>query len=90
MIFDDVKQTRILNLRADISEEAPFIQVENVQDLYIENCRPASMAKTGIRVFGNVTKNIRLSGMDEQRFEKMFVADHGADAGEISISNAFE
>ncbi len=83
--LEDVKSCSILNARADVYTETSFINTSDIQDIFIQNPKPAGPCRSVINIEGESAKFIRISGADSVRFDKIYEINSDLNSSEVHV-----
>ena len=91
IIIDDVVNFELSDSKVSATSEAEcMIRLQNVRQAWIRNCMPVGSNETFLRVEGNKSSDILLTGNDLRGFKNSYVCNSGASMDEVISKNNIE
>ena len=90
LYLEDIENGKFLDVQADINSNSTFIHGNNVRDITIKNPWTANTCISVIDIKGKQSKSIKLSDIDKQKFNEIFIASSEVDNGIFRIGSFYE
>ncbi len=72
LYLEDVRNSKILDMQADVAIVSALIKVNNAKDLYINNPWIKGSCASLIEISGEQSKSVILSNIDKKKYKELF------------------
>ncbi len=72
LYLEDVRNSKILDMQADVATASALIKVNNAKDLYINNPWIKNSCESLIEISGEQSKSVILSNIDKKKYKELF------------------
>ncbi len=90
LYFDDVKGVKVLNLQTGIDKNAPLIRAKDAEHVYISNPVGDKKCESVIDVYGESSKDIRITEVKKNEFSTLFRLYDGAVKKEVKTGVVYK
>jgi hypothetical protein len=88
--FEKTASLNLTDIQADYSDgKHALIKMKNVSKALLRNIQASEKCRALLQIEGSKTRNIRISEMDSENFEKLVTSSDGVIKKEIKILNTF-
>lgn len=90
LYLEDIEHGKFLDIQADMNSNSPFMQGNNVRDIFIKNPWTANPCLAVIDIKGEQSRSIILSDIDKQKFNEVFKASGEVDKGVVRTVSLYK